>query len=264
MNRVKLYYNQYVEAEDKRLTNHCFELPLTLHFIEKYLAPGSKILDAACGTGHYAQELLKKGYQVALNDLAEKNIDRTRKRVKNHSNLLFISQSDVMNSRIWKSKSWDSILLLGPLYHLPDENDRISLLKKAKKALKDNGILFCAFMNRTLAMVYGLKNNPEGILSPKGAKKMWQTGSDTDFVEQSEYFNHAYFSFPKEINPLIKQAGLIPLHLAGAEGFFSERFELFHQLPDSLKKNWKDFIIKHCEDEHMIHHSKHLLSVSKK
>lgn len=119
-------------------------------------------------------------------------------------------------------------------------------------------------MTRTGALVYGLKHNPKGILSPNGAKKLWETGTDDRFIESTEYFKHAYFAQPEEINPLIEMAGLKPIHLAGAEGVFGERFDLFHSLDDSLKSAWMDFIIENSEDTHMVHQSKHLLSIARK
>jgi hypothetical protein len=113
-------------------------------------------------------------------------------------------------------------------------------------------------------MVYGVKNNPRGILHPDGVEMLWRTGADERFVEATDLFVSAYFSHPEEINPLIEKAGLEPLHLAGVEGIFGERFELYHQLEERLKKPWMDFIIKHCEDPYMVCQAKHLLSVARK
>jgi hypothetical protein len=66
------------------------------------------------------------------------------------------------------------------------------------------------------------------------------------------------------VNSLIVQTGLEPLHLAGVEGIFGERFELYHNLDEYLQNDWMDFIIQHCEDPHMINQAKHLLSISQK
>lgn len=239
-------------------------MPVTLHFIKKYLPPGSAIFDAACGTGRYGMELLKSGYHVGFNDLADENVRMTRERVKGHKNVLFIERSDARDSEAWIRYPWDGILLLGPMYHIISRKMRVEMLKTAHTALKPGGHLFSAFMSRVGALVYGLKNNPGGILSPHGADKLWTTGTDDDFVEATEYFSHAYFSHPEEIPGLIAEAGFGHLHLAGVEGPFGERFELFNNMEEKLRKAWLDFVIRHCEDPHLMQQSKHLLSVAVK
>lgn len=78
------------------------------------------------------------------------------------------------------------------------------------------------------ALIYELKHNNECILYPDGGQVLWKAGTDDKFVEATKYFTQAYFSHPKAINPYVDSVCIKPLHLAGAEGFFSEWFELFH------------------------------------
>lgn len=264
MNDVRDYYNTHFEEEHDRLGYHGFELPVTLHFIKKYLPPGSEIFDTACGTGHYARELLDSGYRIGLNDISDVNTENVRKEFGSDERVLFIDRSDALESRRWRTREWDAVLILGPLYHLIAREKRLRLLKTAERNLKPGGLVFASFMTRTGALVYGIKNNPKGILYPDGAEKLWKTGSDDRFVEATEYFTGAYFSNPSEIAPMLEEANLEPLHLAGAEGVFGERFDLFHQLDGTLKEAWLAFVINHCEEKEMVFNSKHLLSVSAK
>ena len=263
MNEVKKYYNDHINFENQRLKENPFEIPITLKYIEKYLNPGEKILDIACGTGNYAEILLGKGFQLGLNDLSEENMELTQKKVKNHSKLLQTSVSDALNADIWGKELWDAVLILGPLYHLTSVDNRLKILKNAKKYVKQGGFIFSAFMSRTAAMLYGLKNNPEGIQEKQGVFSLWKKGTDENFVEGTEWFTNAYFSFPEEINPFLKKAGLKPLHLIGIEGIFGENMNLYHKLkPKKLKEQWFNFILDHCEDKHLVNYSKHYLSVS--
>jgi S-adenosylmethionine-dependent methyltransferase len=262
---VRKYYNDHVDAEDQRLDAHPFEIPVLLHFVNRYLSPGDHIFDVACGTGRIARELLNKGYFMGLNDLSDRNVALVKERLGSHRNILFIECSDALKSQGWhhQDRKWNAIFILGPLYHMISRERRLEVLRLAREHVRPGGYVFSAFMTRIAAMVYGLKLNPKGILNPDGAKKLWETGTDDRFVEATEWFTHAYFAHPEEVNPLVEQAGLEALHLAGVEGFFGERFELYHKLEEKLKRPWLDFIIKHCEDTHMIHQAKHLLSVAK-
>ena len=262
--RVREYYNDHVGDEDKRLDRHPFEVPVTLHFVDRYLRPGQKIFDVACGTGRIASLLMNRGFYVGLNDLSDKNIELSRNRLDGRGHTLFIGRADALDSPDWGKESWDAVFILGPLYHLLSFDKRLTVLGLARRYLRPGGFVFSSFMTRIGALVYGLKHNPQGILYPDGARKLWEEGTDNSFVMATEWFTDAYFAQPEEVNPLIREAGLEPLHLAGAEGIFGERFELFHNLDATLKKLWMDFTIDHCEDPHMVNQAKHLLSVARK
>lgn len=263
MNDVRKYYNKHHDEEDQRLSYHVFELPLTIRFIRRYLPEQSMIFDTACGTGRYAGEFLDDNMLLGLNDLSDQEIDLVRERYGDHQNVLFIDQGDILESKRWHEYKWDAVLILGPLYHLVSREQRLKLLRKAASAVKKDGLVFSSFMTRTGALIYGIKNNPNGIRYPDGAEKLWEDGTDTRFIEETEEFTNAYFSHPDEIEPLLKEAGLESLHLAGAEGVFGERFELFHSLKEDLQHAWMEFIFKHCEENEMICHSKHILSIAR-
>ncbi len=264
MNDVSDYYDKHFIEEDQRLQYNAFELPLTVQFIERYLPKGSKILDIACGTGRYASELLQKGYYLALNDLSEKNIVLTQQRVQGHPNVISITQEDAARSKLLTENTWDGILALGPVYHINSKEKRIKLLQKCHNALQPGGYAYIAFMSKAGAMIFGIKHNPSGILDQKEVSNLWKEGSDDKFVEGTKWFTHAWFCHPEEIYPLINNSGLKLLHLAGIEGVFGERMELFHNLPDKLKKKWMNFCFEFCEDKAMVYQSKHLLCVAKK
>ncbi len=263
--RVREYYNNHVSEEDQRLDAHPFEIPVMMHFINRYLDPGDAILDVACGTGRIANILLEKGFRMGLNDISDDNVALVRNRMGDHPGLQFVTRSDALEEgEMWQDRAWDAILILGPLYHMISKENRLLILQRAKAHVKPGGFIFSAFMTRTGALVYGLKKNPSGILHEDGVRKLWNTGTDDRFVEATEWFTNAYFSHPEEVAPLIKEAGLKPLHLAGAEGVFGDRFELYHRMDKRLKQSWMEFIIENCEDRHMIHNAKHLLSVAQK
>ena len=263
-NPVREYYNKHVKDEDRRLKENEFELPVTFKYIDAYLKAGDKVLDMACGTGRYAKRLLQKGYQVGLNDLSDNNMNLTLKRLGDDRNVLHTEVSDALEAKIWEKEPWDAILLLGPLYHLINRKERLVILRKAANSVKKGGTVFTAFMSRTAALLYGLKNNAAGILSERGTLQLWESGTDEEFTGGTEWFVNAYFSFPDEIEPLVKEAGLEPLHLVGIEGVFGEHMHLYHGLRDDLKKPWMKFIMDHNEEVHMIQASKHLLSVSRR
>src|SRR6056297_729352 len=181
---VRGYYNDHVSEEDHRLDAHPFEIPVMMHFINRYLDPGDAILDVACGTGRIANILLEKGFRMGLNDISDDNVALVRKRMGDHPGLKFITRSDALEEgEMWQDRAWDAILILGPLYHMISKENRLLILQRAKAHVKPGGFIFSAFMTRTGALVYGLKKNPSGILHEDGVRKLWNTGTDDRFVE---------------------------------------------------------------------------------
>jgi SAM-dependent methyltransferase len=261
MKKVKSYYNEHISQEDKRLDEHVFEIPATYKYIDRYLKPGDKVLDIACGTGRYAAGLLERGYLLGINDLSDKNMELALQRVGNHPNLIHTSISNALCTDIWSRETWDAVLVLGPLYHMPNRLQRIRLLGKTKSSVKTGGFVFLAFMSRSAALLHGLKNNPAGKTATNGPLRLWTEGRDDGYAVDTEWFNIAYFSHPDEINPMVREAGLKPLHLVGVEGIFGGQMELYHRLDACHQKKWMRFILDHGEDIQMVHQAKHLLSV---
>lgn len=70
--------------EDARL-NHSkaarVEFLTTVHYIEKYLKKGDKILDIGAGAGEYSLYFARKGYEVSALELADANIAAFRKKL---------------------------------------------------------------------------------------------------------------------------------------------------------------------------------------
>ena len=228
--RVREYYNDHVSDEDKRLDRHPFEVPVTLHFVDKYLRPGQKIFDVACGTGRIASLLMDRGFYVGLNDLSDKNIELSHNRLDDRNHTLFIGRADALVSPGWDKERWDAVFILGPLYHLLSFDKRLEGPWPGATSSPAGWIRLFILHDENRSTVYGLKHNPQGILYPDGARKLWEERTDDSFVMATEWFTDAYFAQPEEVNPLIREAGREPLHLAGAEGIFGERFELFHNL----------------------------------
>ena len=70
--------------EDSRL-NHSkaarVEFLTTVHYIEKYLKDGDKILDIGAGAGEYSLYFARKGYEVSALELADANIAAFKKNI---------------------------------------------------------------------------------------------------------------------------------------------------------------------------------------
>lgn len=53
--------------------------------------------------------------------------------------------------------SFDAVLLLGPLYHLPERNDRVEALREACRVLVPGGFVAAAAISRFAGLIDGLR-----------------------------------------------------------------------------------------------------------
>src|SRR5207247_10677851 len=111
--------------------------------------PPAVVLDVGGGAGAYSFWLAELGYYVHLVDPVPLHIEQARQasggRTKGK-----LSSTQVGDARALDhpSAGADAVLLLGPLYHLPDPADRRAALGEARRVLRNGGRLFAAGITR--------------------------------------------------------------------------------------------------------------------
>lgn len=167
---VAQLYAKIAPFEGTRLAEHPMERELTLRTIVTSLngPPGPettsapKIADVGGGPGKLAFRLADMGYAVDLVDLtpdlvtmAQKEHDR-RLQAKDpntstgtlEGTLKSISVGNALDKSHLPADSYEGVLLLGPLYHLLEEGERVTALENALALAKPGtGLVFCAFIS---------------------------------------------------------------------------------------------------------------------
>ncbi len=107
--------------------------------------PPAVIYDIGGGYGEYAWWLSSLGYEVHLFDLSETNIKMSAELAGEYPGVC-LHAAAVCDARAipCPDKSADAILLMGPLYSITDDTERLLALKESNRALKDGGLLFSA------------------------------------------------------------------------------------------------------------------------
>src|SRR5690554_1102680 len=147
---VRQYYNEQVGEEWGRLESPYahIEYVSTIERIEKYFPEEGHICDIGCGPGRYSIELLKRGYKVTMLDLTDKLLEHAKKKL-DELNLKAeeIIREDARNLDILDSENYDGVLLMGPMYHVINREERIAILKNVKRILKKGGVAIIAYLN---------------------------------------------------------------------------------------------------------------------
>ena len=139
------FYNSYDEDSRLESKHGAVEFLTTMHYIEKYLKPGDRILEIGAGTGRYSHALARQGYTVNAVELVEHNIEIFRKNTLADENISVI-QGNALDLSAFPDNQFDITLLLGPLYHLYNNEDKQQAIREAIRVTKQGGIIFAAYV----------------------------------------------------------------------------------------------------------------------
>jgi ubiquinone/menaquinone biosynthesis C-methylase UbiE len=257
--------NHYTQGvEDGRLTeggSSRIEYARTQELLERVLpeAP-ARILDIGGGPGRYAAWLAGLGYEVDLIDVVPLHIEQARDRAVKGADFT----ATLGNARELPSddSAYDAVLLLGPLYHLPDRADRLTALTEAARVARPDGPVVAAAISRFASLLDGLKT---GALSDPDfqaiVKRDLTSGRHVNPTGRPEYFTTAYFHHPDELRDEIAAAGL---HLEALFGIEGPGWLLWERWDDAAGRESIMQVARSVEQEQtLIGVSAHMLAVGR-
>jgi len=188
------YYEQY--NEDGRLLDFRrgqLEFATTMRYIQKYLRPEAKVLEIGAGTGRYSLALADQVHDVTAVELVDHNLDILRSNIK-ESMQIRVFQGNALDLSMLEDTSFDMTLLLGPMYHLFTEADKLRALSEAIRVTKPGGILMVAYCISDASIIeYGFRGGHLWELVDEGL-----LNTDT-FVTRSD---------PKELFELVRKSDI--------------------------------------------------------
>lgn len=139
------FYNTY--DEDRRLTlkHGIVEFLTTMRYIEKYISAGNHVIEIGAGTGRYTHALARQGYTVDAVELVSHNIEVFHKNTLPKEDVTII-QGNALDLSSFPDNKYDITLLLGPLYHLYNSEDKKQAIREAIRVTKQGGIIFAAYV----------------------------------------------------------------------------------------------------------------------
>ena len=260
---VRAYYEG--GNETNRLTGGFpsgpLELERTKEIIGRYLSsPPLKIIDVGGGPGIYAAWLAARGDFVHMVDPISLHVEQARSA---HPRI----SAEIGDARELSiaDESADVVLLLGPLYHLVDRQDRLQVLSEARRVLRNGGWVFAAAISRYAALFdllirLGKLHEPEIF---RIVSEAVETGIFRGQV--SQLFTTAYFHLPQELRQEVLDVGLELSALLNVEGpgFLIKDFE--SSWADPLKREAILQAARLVESkQEMLAASSHILAVARK
>jgi ubiquinone/menaquinone biosynthesis C-methylase UbiE len=158
--KIKAYYSS--EIEKNRLDTNYFKLEgiRTREIISRYLNGNPlKIVDIGGGAGFYSFWLKSMGHHVSMIDLSQTNINLASEYATTSKMSLDFCEVADATRLPFADNQFDVSLLLGPLYHLTEKQDRVQALREAKRVLKPGGTLVAAVISRYASLFDGLRRD---------------------------------------------------------------------------------------------------------
>lgn len=219
--RIVQHYKKADEAS--RLASGWFQLEQarTREMILRHLPPApATIVDAGGGAGVYACWLAALGYQVHLIDPVAKHVEQARQassRQPEHP----LASAEIGDARALPhaDHSVDAVLLLGPLYHLVEQADRLVCLREAHRVLRPGGFLWGAaishFASLLDSLTHGFFDDPE--FAPIVAEDL-ENGQHRNPTSNPMYFTDAFLHRPGELSRELLGAGFQVVSILPIEG----------------------------------------------
>ncbi|MCL1808084.1 MAG: class I SAM-dependent methyltransferase [Oscillospiraceae bacterium] len=264
---VQDFYNGNVQGEYDRIANRP-EFLLTCRMLDRYVKPGDTVLDIGGGPGRYSLYLAEKGCEVTLFDLSPENTNFAAERAAEQGLPLRTVTGDAREADALVSGQFDHVLLMGPLYHLLEEADRVKAVNAALRLLKPadgrrpGGLLFAAFISMGGGLVYMLKCEPSAVTWPDEERFLKLLVEDRDFGGAA--FTQAFFINQNNILPFMARFPLEKLHLFGQEGVLTLNEDRIMAQPPEVVTAWLDLSEKLYEKEEYLSWAEHLMFVGRK
>ncbi|MBL1096892.1 class I SAM-dependent methyltransferase [Streptomyces coffeae] len=206
---IEHFYSEVID-ENARLSMSAdgrLELLRTQEILRRYLPPTpARILDVGGGTGVHARWLVEDGYKVELVDPIARHVEQAAT----------ICPASVGDARALAAEdaSYDVVQLLGPLYHLPDPEERRTALSEARRVVKPGGLVAAAAINRYASLFEHVTYAHLHTDRLQAAiSKILRTA-----VHDGKGFTLSYYHRADELADELRAAGLTDVEVFGIEG----------------------------------------------
>ena len=252
------YYNGY--DEDGRLENSRLGRVgylTTRRYLDPLLTADSKIAEIGAGTGRYSVTLAKEGYDVTAVELVQHNLDTLKSKLDGNENIkTFLGNALDLN--MLEDNTYDVTLLLGPMYHLYSEEDKVTALKEAVRITKPGGHILVAYcMNEATVIQYVFGcNQLKSVMDLNVLTDDWKCIS-----EPKDLFEMVRVEDIERLNATVPVERIKLIATDGASRYIREYLEEFDE--ETFVK-WLSYHFATCERQDLIGATNHSLDVLKK
>lgn len=252
------YYGSYDEHNRLCSRHGQVEFLTTLHYIEKYLHPGMRILEIGAATGRYSHHLAQMGYPVDAVELVQHNIDQFIANTHPGESVT-ITQGNAKDLSRFSENSYDMVLLLGPMYHLFTAEEQLQALSEAVRVTRPGGFVYVAYCGNdaTILQFCFLR----GMLKDDHYRSLIDPATFKAHSDPIELFQ---LHRKEEIDDLIAQFPVTRLHYVASDGFTHYMRQALADMDEALYQQYLRYHFATCERQDMVGYSNHILDILRK
>ncbi len=255
---LNAYYSAYDE-DGRLLTRHGqVEYLTTMRYVCRYLREGMRIIEIGAGTGRYSHLLARMGHEVDAVELVQHNIDLFNAATRPEEKVRIV-RGNACDLTGFPEGHYDLTLLLGPMYHLFTEAEKLAALSEALRVTKPGGVVFAAYcMADASILQHGfLKGNIHrliegGLVDPETYRA---------FSRPEELFE---LHRVEDIEALRSHFDATPLHLVATDGYANHMREALAAMDEATFERYRRYHFATCERPDMLGLSNHTLDIFRK
>jgi SAM-dependent methyltransferase len=232
---LRYYSHEWDEDDRIRSGLHEIELVRTQEIIRRHLPSGHlRVLDVGGGGGVHAEWLLQDGHEVHLVEPVPRHVEEATLQLGDWPG--FSCEIGDARSLSFSDESVDTVLMLGPLYHLTDRADRLRVWREALRVTKVGGLVFGVGISRFASLAGGLA---KGLIFDDDYHELVnRTLVDGQHrnPEGRDFFTTAYCHLPVELQQEAEEAGWSIEALLGIEGLTNTVLHLEDDWTDESKR----------------------------
>ncbi len=267
---IMTHYGERYQERDRlfRGAGGILELARSRELIQRHMPPPpGVVLDVGGGPGLYACWLAREGYEVHLVDPVPIHVQQADEASRGQpaTPLAGVHLGDA-RALAQESGSCDSLLLMGPMYHLTDRGDRLIALREARRVLRPDGLIFVSAVNRFASLLAGLTR---GLIDdPYFCEILEQDlrdGQHRNPRGAPDYFTTAFFHTPEELEDEMREAGFTLAETVAVQGPGWMAKDFTDRWADPTRRKQLMDLIRKVEHEHAaMWTSPHMMAIGTK
>ena len=192
----------------------------TWDILDRLLPHRGRVADIGGGPGTHAAYLARAGHEVVLFDPVPRHVQAAAARSAAQPEAPFrVEQAEARDLPL-ADRSVDAALVMGPLYHLVEREQRLAALKESVRVLRPGGHMVTEVITR---YAWVLDATLRGLLTSADTWSdfdwILRTGQSKDPKKMVDGGFWAYFHRPEELVAELEVAGFTEIRLLAVEGF---------------------------------------------
>lgn len=214
-NEQKILEQYHLVKEEERACSSrssALEFHYTKRHLEGLIKKGDRVLEVGCATGYYGFYYADKCREYCGVDIVPEHIDLFKQKIaENKIANLSCQLGDATCLKGIEDGSFDVVLCLGPMYHLPAE-ERERVFAECARVCKKEGVAAFAYINKTGVYAGGCIMDSR---YPNEQANRCVLENGTDDIRPETFF----YTMPEEMNRTAEKYGFSKIKNLGTDFF---------------------------------------------